>query len=768
MKKIFYSLVFILSLTSQIISQPDTITVFHVNDSHSTLEAIGPRDNNYHGTMGGISRIATLVGLTRMTESNVLFLHAGDISIGDIFFNRNFHVPELQLLNSLGLDAMTLGNHEFDLGPEVLLGSLQYAFPNSMDAFPLLSANSDFSDPSINGLQNYVYPYVTKQFGSTKVGIFGLTTPATNLLSNPSPVIISDDIATIAFNTVQTLRTTELCDVVILLSHLGVALDQQIAENIPGIDLIVGGHDHYKYETPITVTNLYGGTTWIVQARSNYMYAGKLKLVNTGSAIQLIDYQLIPVDVNIPQEPTVQAAVDAMITDIETFYGIPFYTQPMGYALSYFEEEATNLLNLGPHDTPAGNLVAEAFRAFTGTDIAIQAGGSIALPLWEGIFTPSDIFRINGYGFNTVNTLGFQLVTFNMTGAALIAGLEFGLSEIEMSDEFMIQCSGIEYTYDGTKPQGSRVVSVKINNQPLNPNTVYSITANEMVIGILNYLQIPYSDLNVLSGVTEFQAVTQYVMNQGNVLVPKELGRILNVGDRLSKSSILGAGFMNVTIPELPSLQMQNVKLLFEFHGWDRGLNYNPNGRVNLSIPKLGMLFRSSTIDWILVENNNAYLRGSGKINFQGNYGYLLLANNNPDKLRVIIWDKNNNDRIVFDNLNMQSVTGMISFGNSLLFAKEESEESKTVNDFVLEQNYPNPFNPSTKISWQSPVDGWQTLKIYDVLGNEVATLVNEYRTAGRYEVEFDAIESGLSSGIYFYQLKIGSFIKTKSMNYVK
>ncbi|BDQ02983.1 5'-nucleotidase C-terminal domain-containing protein [Ignavibacterium sp.] len=764
MKNLIYKVIFVLLYSSLIFSQPDTITVFHVNDSHSTLEAIGPRDNNYQGTLGGISRIATLIGLTRMTEPNVLFLHAGDISIGDVFFNKNFHVPELQLLNSLGLDAMTLGNHEFDLGPGVLLGSLQYAFPNPSDAFPLLSANTDFSDPSISDLQNYVYPYVVKQFGNTKVGIFGLTTPATNLISNPSPAIISDDVATIALNTVQALRNTEFCDIIILLSHLGVAIDQQIAMNVPGIDLIVGGHDHYKFETPITVTNSYGGTTWIVQARSNYMYAGKIKLVNTGTSVEMIDYQLIPVDMNIQKDLTVQAVVDAMITDIENFYGIPFYTQPMGYAVAYFEEEATDLLSLGPHDTPAGNFVAEAFKSYTGTDIAIQAGGSIALPLWEGVFTPGDIFRLNGYGFNTINSLGFQLVTFNMSGAALIAGLEFGLSEIELSDEFMLQCAGIEYTYDGTKPQGSRVVSVKINNQPLNPAAVYSITANEMVIGILNYLQIPYSDLNVLSGITEFQAVSQYVMNSGNVLMPKEIGRVMNVGDRVSKSSIFGIGLMNVTVPTQSSLQMQNAKLFFEFHGWDKGLNFNPCGRVNLSIPRLGMLFRSSNIDWLLVENNNAVLRGSGKINFQGNYGYLLLANNNPDKLRVIIWDKNDNDKLVFDNMSLQSVNGTISFANNLLFAKEETGEDEIVNEFVLYQNYPNPFNPSTRISWQVPFDSWQTLKIYDVLGNEVVTLVNEYKPAGRYEIEFDASKYYVPSGVYFYQLQAGDKIQTKKL----
>jgi len=80
----------------------------------------------------------------------------------------------------------------------------------------------------------------------------------------------------------------------------------------------------------------------------------------------------------------------------------------------------------------------------------------------------------------------------------------------------------------------------------------------------------------------------------------------------------------------------------------------------------------------------------------------------------------------------------------------------------MLHQNYPNPFNPSTKISWQSPVGSHQILKIYDMLGKEVATLVDEYLPAGTYETEFSA--DGLSSGIYFYKLQAGSFVETKKM----
>jgi len=86
--------------------------------------------------------------------------------------------------------------------------------------------------------------------------------------------------------------------------------------------------------------------------------------------------------------------------------------------------------------------------------------------------------------------------------------------------------------------------------------------------------------------------------------------------------------------------------------------------------------------------------------------------------------------------------------------------------EYRLEQNYPNPFNPSTTISWQSPVSSWQSIKVFDVLGNEVATIVDEYREAGRHRITFDA--SQLSSGVYFYKIQAGRFTSTKKMLLIK
>jgi hypothetical protein len=93
-------------------------------------------------------------------------------------------------------------------------------------------------------------------------------------------------------------------------------------------------------------------------------------------------------------------------------------------------------------------------------------------------------------------------------------------------------------------------------------------------------------------------------------------------------------------------------------------------------------------------------------------------------------------------------------------------EDEIPVTKFNLEQNYPNPFNPVTKINWQSPVGGYQSLKVYDLLGREVAIIVDEYKNAGSYEIEFDG--SKLASGVYFYQLRAGDFVETRKMNIIK
>ncbi len=774
MNRIFSSLFLVLSISLFTIAKTTqtTLTILHVNDTHSTLSAVGPRTNTLEGTQGGIARAASLIGFAKATEPNVLALHAGDFSIGDLFYNTTFGVAELQLLNSIGIDAMTLGNHEFDLTPVALTGALQTAFPIPANGFPILSANAVLTDVSLSVLDSYVSDFTIKQFGTVKVGIFGLTTPETNVISQPSPAVVSEDIMTIAGTMVATLQA-QGCQIIILLSHLGDGLDQLVASYIPGINVIVGGHDHYLFSEPQVVTN-GGGNTFIVQAKSNYLFMGKMHLnIDALGVVSLTDYAMIPLDASIPEEPTVLAVVNSLIANIEAVYG-PVYTQQCGYAARFFEEEGLDLMKQGVHDTPVGNLVADAFRWKTGTQIAIEAGGSTAMALYQGPIVPADLLRVTGYGFNTVNGLGFQLVTLDITGAGLLAGLAFGLSNIEATDEYIINVSGMEYIYDSKLPPEERLIFAKVGDNIINPAVTYTVTANEFVPLILDMLGISYSNLQVLNGQTEFQTLTEYV-SQGGLIYPKTQGRITNVDSRAYAATVTGLGIYNSPAGSFTSNPNLTGRISFEF--LVRKLRNVPVSLGIFAVQHLGSNFKftATNMDWMFVDENTSQLKGKGKLNGQSGYRFLAFVSDgrrglNPqgDKIRLAIWNEATN-QLVYDNF----IGSQISIGNIVInrtsLGKESAEELAVLpSEFDLSQNYPNPFNPSTSIQYQVSRSSNVSLKVYDILGNEIVTLVNEEKEPGIYRVEFNTQDYQLASGIYLYRLQAGNYVETKKMVLMK
>jgi 5'-nucleotidase len=290
---------------SMSLSQVDTLTILHLNDTHSTLAPIGPRTAALEGTLGGIARAATIIGRVKAKNPGVpaVVLHAGDFSIGDIFYNVTFGVAELRILAALGVDAIAVGNHEFDLGPSTLLRVLDSAFVGNR--IPLLSSNLVLADPSVRGLRTYIQPSVVRTIGSRKIGIFGLTTPATNLLSQPLPAVVDTNVVPIAAATIKTLRS-EGCVAVICLSHLGIAHDRLLARAVTGIDLIVGGHDHYLTKRPEAVVNPGGDTTWIVQSNAFYLDMGMIRFSVAPGGVRFIDYKLIPLDASVRPDPSVE------------------------------------------------------------------------------------------------------------------------------------------------------------------------------------------------------------------------------------------------------------------------------------------------------------------------------------------------------------------------------------------------------------------------------------------------------------------------------
>ena len=178
------------------------------------------------------------------------------------------------------------------------------------------------------------------------------------------------------------------------------------------------------------------------------------------------------------------------------------------------------------------------------------------------------------------------------------------------------------------------------------------------------------------------------------------------------------------------------------------------NGSYEGSVVNLKWLTATETNNFgFEVERRNDYTpyESIGFVNGNGN---------STNRVTYNFVDENLTSKKYYYRLKQIDLDGTFEYSNEIEI------EIDDLSDFQLYQNYPNPFNPSTKISWQASVAGHQTLKIYDIMGNEVATIIDEYREAGLYEVNFQSMtrKTQMASGIYFYQLKAGKYIETKQM----
>ena len=502
-------------------SQEHILTIIHVSDTHSHLVPFGPKDEMGNGTIGGIARVASVIDSIKQSDPNVLMLHAGDFFQGDMMFNAYLGVPELQILHQLGFDAMAVGNHEFDFSPATLQETLAKAFAEG--GFPLLSANLVLDGYPL--LKEFISPSVVKEVGTVRIGIFGMTTPMTNVYSHPEPVFVDTNVVQIAAAMVDTLRAQGV-DLIIMLSHLGLRLEQLIAASVAGIDLVLSGHDHVAFLEPVRVQNP-SGITWHVAAGDFYRYFGKLTAEIAVDGLSIIDYQLIPINSSVPEEPKTATFIDSLVAGIEATFG-PFYSDPVAYSETDIEEipDPAN----ASKDTPLGNLIADAFRRSTNTQIALTVGGYISEKISRGPITPADIFRSVSYGYDPESSLGFKLATFELSGLDLIKGLEFGVAGIEQDDEFFSQVSGMSYAFDTTKPPfGGRIdiASIRINGKPIDPEETYTVTTTDGIVELLDLAGLSPTNLNVLE-THEFTVVKDYIEQLGTVRYVSE-GRIVDL-----------------------------------------------------------------------------------------------------------------------------------------------------------------------------------------------------------------------------------------------
>jgi len=518
-------------------AEKKSLTILHTNDTHSTLFPYGPS-----GRWAGISRMSGKIKEIKAGGRNVLVLNSGDIFVGTFEFNKYLGYPELKIMEGL-YDAMGLGNHEFDLGIEGLLGSLDGKTSGGEPVtLPILCANLNLDGAP--ALKNFVKPFIIKQVGGLRVGLTGVV--ETRHLDFPAEVIplLSDPLQA-AGGAVSILRNVERADIVICLSHLGKRDDVERLSQVPGIDIIVGGHSHDVLFKPIVANG-----TIIVQAGEFGRYLGELTVEHDGKQVKLSRYRLNSIDRKVGDDPALFATLNSLCVGIvgDPRFG-PVYTKQVATAARDLEERWPP--DKPERDTALGNLITDGIRkaateAGHEVDFALEANGYIGHRIYKGEVVGNNVMKAVPYGYDPATGLGFKIDVVRLAGAQILAGLEYSVSMVEDTDDISMQVSGLTFQYDSSrKPvapdkligelsRGNRgrvdPHSVKISGKPLDLRRVYGVALSARLHKFMKAMGLePLAYKS--TGVSEYNAVRDYMAGL-RVLRYTTEGRIIDTAHK--------------------------------------------------------------------------------------------------------------------------------------------------------------------------------------------------------------------------------------------
>lgn len=252
-----------------------TLTILYTNDTHARLDPFPENAREFAG-LGGIAERASLIKKIRYEQKNVLLLDAGDVFQGTPWFDVYGGSVDFELMTQMGYDAMAIGNHEFDRGPDGFAEAAKKA------GFPILAANYLARDTPMNP---FLQDQIVKEFDGFRVGIFGLGIKLNGVVDpSLSGNVRSFDPVRTAERSVESLRDFYECDYIICLSHLGYRQelggigDEMLAGTVSGINLIIGGHTHTFLDEPVAVKNPSGDSTWITQMGHSGIRLGRIDL----------------------------------------------------------------------------------------------------------------------------------------------------------------------------------------------------------------------------------------------------------------------------------------------------------------------------------------------------------------------------------------------------------------------------------------------------------------------------------------------------------
>ena len=447
-----------------------TLTILHTNDFHSRFEPISKYDsgcsaeNNSQGKcFGGSARLMSAIEAARARAGTSILVDGGDQFQGTLFYTYYKGQFAAEMMNQMGYDAMTVGNHEFDDGPEVLRGF--------MDAvrFPVLMSNADVS--SEKALAGVLEKSTVIERGGEKLGLIGLTPQDTHEISSPgSHVKFSDPVAAVQ-GEVDRLSKMGV-NKIIVLSHSGYGVDKRVARETTGVDVIVGGHTNtYLSNTSDRAEGPYPtmvNKTAIVSAYAFGKFLGELNVTfnDAGEIIRAAGEPLIMDAAVVEHEATKARVAEA--------------AKPLDQIRNRVVAKAASEIIGGGQcrvmECTMGNLITDAMLDRVrdqGIEIAIQNGGGIRASIDAGDITMGEVLTV----------LPFQntLSTFFVSGAVILEALENGASQMEKGGGRFPQVAGMSFTVTPSAALGSRISDVMVGGAAIDPGKIYGVVSNNFV-----------------------------------------------------------------------------------------------------------------------------------------------------------------------------------------------------------------------------------------------------------------------------------------------
>ncbi len=437
----------------------EPVVLLHVNDLHGQVLPVRRSGGNLEG---GFRGLAAMVAAERSAAGaeRVLLLDAGDWFQGTPEGNLTQGRYIIELLNALGVDASEIGNHDFDLGVANLRELIDLA------EYPVLGAN--VLEPDGSGPVPWAERSVIIERGGIRFGIVGVVTEETK------EIVIAHVAKDLSFaSAIETVRAevgalrSRGAECVVVLSHLGVIAERALAKEVPGIDLIVGGHSHTL--VPVPWVEPTTGTV-VVQAESNAQQLGRLE-ISRGDGGFTIRGACLPIPGRTdPVGAGFEAVVERYRPQIEGRLERVLGTSPANLPnpLRYSEEDSATW---HPRANPLGTWIAAEMAHVAGTKIGIQNRGGIRADLPQGPVTERDLFQISPFG-NTV-------VVCTMTGEKLREVAERSLAE--PTKRLDVHGLTIGWTHGGEFDGKKRLISLEVDGDPVEPEKLYEVATNNFV-----------------------------------------------------------------------------------------------------------------------------------------------------------------------------------------------------------------------------------------------------------------------------------------------